>query len=329
MQNTITLREDSALDLNDFDIETEVSFRLNTVNKTYDVGKGDRVFTTITQNPVFATYNVEIKQLKKEEYDRLIVILNTLKVNLNAFPFNDFSDNYLFSWSLNEAEEKGAVLKVLGTVDQWQIVKQYRYDNHTGYRFVPYIPAEATVQLFLNGVATSIGGVGDIQLDRNNGVFFDNVAKDLESATEIDVVCDLFYIYTTFVGDVVVNTYYDYGQNIETGIGLPVDNRQLWSVSFQLREEVFNRPLDIDLNPVPSAPSLTEFPLNNKVAGLTQSFKSRVEEFTHHGMNFRRDLGVLGVDNTITIPEDTLKHSDLHFWIALFRATQGGGFELV
>lgn len=330
MKSSITLQEISPIDFNDLDWEAELGFRIETDNKTYNIGHTDRVYTPILQEPTITTFNVTVKQLKKEEYDRLIAILELLKVRNKAFPFNDISDNYVFNWSRENARQIGTAFLITGIADNWQIVKEYEYDNQTAYRIVPYIPAEALVQVRLDGVLITLGGAGNVDIDRGSGVLIDNGSQDLANATTIEVETDLYYIKGTLQQEVSVSTYYDYGVSVEAGvIEETIDPRQLWQVSFQIREEIIEQPLERELNAVPSAPSLTEFSLQDRVAGLTQTFSSRIEEYMHHGLSFREDNTNLVVNQAITIPDDTLKHTDLMVWITIYRATQGGGFELI
>lgn len=302
-------------------IANKVDFSVSRGATTSRIGRNNKAVSFRQQKQCYTRFSISFPHLKPSEYQSLVDLVNTVQGSLTAFPFNDFSDNYVIPWLYKGVEQYGTVVRIAGTTDQFRPVKIYRAGKSIGIRPIYFFPPDATIEL--NQVEINEGSI-----NRETGI--------ITSATDIsgqEFSTDLYYVPVRIVTPPTYNHLHtrgaDFGLNSSVTMVNDVEGKQQLKASMVLEEVSFNEVLNQPLFPTQDFNNnLSEIDLNSYVRNFELGYEHTIPEWSQKGLSIRQDNDGVTPFRKLRIPGNVVKHKDLIYFLTLFRATCGGSFTI-
>lgn len=312
---------------NNYDLDAQVDFTIGKGNTIVERGLANHAIYIDSQRQCCTTYSVKYPSLTTLEIYELTAALgiddpSTTEVISNSvrsiFPFDDFSDNFMFPWATkdNFVQQYGVLVPV--ALNTFRIVKVYQVGGQRGYRVAH--SWHPTAEIKVNNTILTPGERDDV-----NGLVigafdaFDPVSTD-HYYTSVRLEGDLAFQSlraTGFPWRILKN-------NSNPLIDCP--NRQIYSLAIQLKEATTNN-LNVKLPFLHTNNTTVPFTVvdvRDYAMDAQLSFKPRVKEWNHRTYKSVTTSSLEIVPTTNVFTPQEVKHRELILWTTMFRATGGG-----
>ena len=322
----MTLRNISLIEnlaeFNDISPDVRVQFSVKRGNKNHSLGRGNRGFTCRERPYCLTTYQLSYTGLKKQEADELRSIVDALKHQIKFFPFNDFSDNYVFEWEQGAVRQNGVLVEIGGAYDvntdttSYKLCKRYSVGQNYTLKPIHYFPEEAEIV---------VNGDDNTFVDRENGRV-DGLVTGLDGAP---FEADLYYTLVRVSSDVSISTYYDEGLNNVIDETQVESDAQRFTVSFSLTEVRINEVLNYT-NRVddPELPLIENVDLNCFIAGASLTEKTLYNKYEQNGFWAAENPHNSIPTTVLTVPSRITKHRELIHFMTMFKGCGGTSFDI-
>jgi hypothetical protein len=305
-----------------FSPSAKIDFSIDSGSQFRQIGLDGKGSCVTTKGLLPTTYSLEYFDLKPADVLLWRQMATALEGSNFAIPFNDVSDNVVFSVERDGISQRGVFFKLCGSNTRYRAYKVYSAGKKSTFYPIYYFEPNSSILINDQDI-----GLLDVGLDRTTGVF--NSSLPLENYSfETDLYYKLVKIqepiqFRHLRGSGIM------GVGINSDITL-IEEMQLFNVSLLLKEvflaESFNTPVCLKTS---NTPNLSKLNLDSHQNDLVVAEQYHSRSVSISGVDFNQTSTLLNKSVTkLIVPgrESILK--DLTYWLTLFKATSGGSFKV-